>query len=301
MRKILYLLFIIVLAATACSKHSAADSNDTIYAVSIEPQRWLLEQLVDSGAEIVTMLTPGSNPETYEPSLSRRALADNAVMYFATGALPFEDALEASSSIPFVNTSEGIVPIYGTHDHAHSHHEHGKDHTHGDGHGDAHSHEGAPDPHFWTSLSGAAAMARNMAASLTLLNPEDAPIYAKRLKALLTRLDSLNVGIAAELVDAPSKTFAVWHPSLSYFARDYGLEQLAVGQESKEMSARQTREIIDRAKTDSVRVFFFQKEFDARQAEAINKEIGSRLVTIDPLDYHLDRQLQTVADAIAHP
>ncbi len=293
MRKFPYLIFVIVLAATACSKHAAVDGNNPIYAVSIEPQRWLLEQLVDSGAEIVTMLTPGSNPETYEPSLSRRALADNAVAYFATGALPFEDALEASSSVPFINTSEGIVPIYGTHDHAHAHHEHGEAHEH--------SGEGAPDPHFWTSLSGAAAMARNMSAALTRLNPDRAEAYADRLSALLARLDSLNVDIATELVDAPSKTFAVWHPSLSYFARDYGLEQLAVGQESKEMSARQAREIIDRAKADSVRVFFFQKEFDARQAEAINKEIGSRLVTIDPLDYHLDRQLQTVADAIAHP
>ncbi len=293
MRKFPYLIFVIVLAATACSKHPSADGNNPIYAVSIEPQRWLLEQLVDSGAEIVTMLTPGSNPETYEPSLSRRALADNAVAYFATGALPFEDALEASSSVPFINTSEGIVPIYGTHDHAHAHHEHGEAHEH--------SGEGAPDPHFWTSLSGAAAMARNISAALTRLNPDRAEAYADRLSALLARLDSLNVDIATELVDAPSKTFAVWHPSLSYFARDYGLEQLAVGQESKEMSARQAREIIDRAKADSVRVFFFQKEFDARQAEAINKEIGSRLVTIDPLDYHLDRQLQTVADAIAHP
>ena len=67
------------------------------------------------------------------------------------------------------------------------------------------------------------------------------------------------------------------------------------------MSARQARNIIDRAKADSVYVFFFQKEFDARQAEAINSEIGSRLVTIDPLDYNLDKQLQIVSDAIAHP
>lgn len=144
-------------------------------------------------------------------------------------------------------------------------------------------------------------MARNMAAELSRLNPEGSEVYAGRLASLLASLDSLNVAIAAELTEAPSRTFAVWHPSLSYFARDYGLEQLAVGQESKEMSARQARSVIDRARADSVRVFFFQKEFDARQAEAINEEIGSRLVTIDPLDYNLVHQLQTVADAIAHP
>ncbi len=144
-------------------------------------------------------------------------------------------------------------------------------------------------------------MARNMTAALAQISPDSAGIYSARLSSLLERLDSLNVTLAAELAAAPSRTFAVWHPSLSYFARDYGLEQLAVGQESKEMSARQARNIIDRAKADSVYVFFFQKEFDARQAEAINSEIGSRLVTIDPLDYNLDKQLQIVSDAIAHP
>lgn len=294
MRKFSIIIFVIILVVTACTRRSSSVGGDkTVYAVSIEPQRWLLEQLVDSGAEIVTMLTPGSNPETYEPSLSRRALADNAVAYFATGALPFEEALEESSSVRFVNTSEGIEPIYGTHDHAHGH-------NHGENH-ECHEHEGGPDPHFWTSLSGAAAMARNMAAELSRLNPEGSEVYAGRLASLLASLDSLNVAIAAELTEAPSRTFAVWHPSLSYFARDYGLEQLAVGQESKEMSARQARSVIDRARADSVRVFFFQKEFDARQAEAINEEIGSRLVTIDPLDYNLVHQLQTVADAIAHP
>ena len=293
MHKFPLLILIIALVGTACSKRPAANGNKTVYAVSIEPQRWLLEQLVDPEAEIVTMLTPGSNPETFELPLSRRALADNAAAFFATGALPFEEALSKSSSAMFVNTSEGIVPIYGTHDHAHGH-----------DHGECpqeHGHAGAPDPHFWTSLSGAATMAGNMTAALAQISPDSAGIYSARLSSLLERLDSLNVTLAAELAAAPSRTFAVWHPSLSYFARDYGLEQLAVGQESKEMSARQARNIIDRAKADSVYVFFFQKEFDARQAEAINSEIGSRLVTIDPLDYNLDKQLQIVSDAIAHP
>ena len=60
---------------------------------------------------------------------------------------------------------------------------------------------------------------------------------------------------------------SVWHPSLSYFARDYGLEQISLGTEGKEMSAKSLTEAIDKARDKGVGVFFFQKEYDSRQAE----------------------------------
>lgn len=276
----------ILLSTAACTHRQA--SVDVVYAVSIEPQRWLLEQLADSTATIVTMLPSGANPETFDPTMNLRAKAEEASAYFATGALPFETSFKEVSHTPFFDTSAGIERIYGTHDH-----------LHGEGNGH-HDHDEA-DPHFWTSVSGARQMAANMAEALKEMDPDNSHKYDARLLALNGRLDSLDSSIRSRLSQPASRTFAVWHPSLSYFARDYGLHQLSVGQESKEMSARQMKEAIDEAKADSVRVFFFQSQYDAQRAQTISDAIGARMVTINPLAYDWDRQINLITDELSRP
>lgn len=287
MRKSLTICLLTTLLLSCSPKSN--DSGGNIYTVSIEPQRWLLEQLVEPNADIITMLRSGSDPETYEPSMSQRAGIDRAKVYFTTGALTFEQTIAESSNIRIINTSVGVEPIYGTHSHSHSdHHDSGE-----------HSHE--IDPHVWTSISGARCMARNMVEALSNITPDSAEVYAARMAKLESKLDSLDNYIRTKLAPLTQRAFAIWHPSLSYFARDYGLHQIAVGLEGKEMSARQVRHIIDHAKADSVHVFFFQRENDPRQAETVNEAIGSRLVLIDPLDYQWEQQLTLIADELARP
>lgn len=253
------------------------------YAVSIEPQRWLLEQLVDSGTNISVVMERGADPETFEPTMAQRRSADDAAAYFITGTLPFEKTITEGTSTRIVDTSEGIEPVYGTH-------------SHGD-----HDHHGIADPHMWTSVSGARVMAANMTETLCAIDTAHADEYRARLSTLDGRLDSIDAAIRARLSEAPHSTFAIWHPSLSYYARDYGLRQLALGSEGKEMSARQLREAIDTARADSVGVFFIQKEYDVRQAQPLNDGIGARLVVIDPLDYNWDNQMTLIADELAKP
>ncbi|MDE6854026.1 MAG: zinc ABC transporter substrate-binding protein, partial [Muribaculaceae bacterium] len=174
-------------------------------------------------------------------------------------------------------------------------------HNHDHGDADRSLGRGLPDPHYWTSVSGMRTMARNMARALSVQNPDSAKIYTDRLAAVTARLDSIDSEISNRVAKSTTHSFAIWHPSLSYFANDYGLEQVPVGMDNKEMSARQLREVIDHARGDSIRVFFFQKEYDRRQAETINEAIGSRIVTVDPLDYDWDDQMIQIADELARP
>ena len=269
----------------ACSSEKATDDN--VYVVSIEPQRWILEQLVDTGTVIETMLQRGADPETFEPTINQRRRLAGSRIYFATGALPFEETIQEAAECVYINTSEGISPIYGTHSHSHNHVGH---HHHGNE---------MPDPHVWTSVSGARQIARNMAKALMEETPDDTAKINERLARFESRLNTIDSMAAAKLVGAKSKAFAIWHPSLSYLARDYGLHQISVGMESKEMSARQVREVIDHALADSVRVFFMQKEYDTRQAATINEALGSRLVTIDPLSYDWERQITLIIDELS--
>ena len=282
MNKILAVLVLALYVCGCTRKEAAADRP--LLMVSIEPQKWILEQLVGDDYAIGTMLDRGANPETFDPSMEKRLQADKATAYFSTGAFPFEESL--AKSLPdrtrIVNTSDGIEPIYGTHSHTHNHtsgHSHGHDCDH---HGEA------ADPHMWTSLKNARIIARNMAEALADLDPAEAATVNRRLATLEQRLDSIDKATADRLEGA-SRSFAIWHPSLSYYARDYGLNQIAVGQESKEMPAGQVRQVIDNARNANVKVFFFQKEYDNRQAESINSAIGSRMIKIELITNEIAR------------
>lgn len=281
-KKIVCYVAVAVILAACSSKNQSYTDDKTILAVSIEPQRAILEKLVDSTFSVVTLLTQGSNPESFDPSSSERMKIEHADIYFSTGVLPFEKTLERTCDTEkLTETSTGIEFIYDTHAHSH----HGEEHE--------------ADPHYWSSVAGLKCIAANMTDRLASKYPTKARYFNKKLEALYNHLDSVDTRLRTIITDTPSKAFAVWHPSLSYFARDYGLKQIAVGQEGKEKSAKGLREAIDKASAHGVKVFFFQKEYDSRQAEAINDGIGSRIVTIDPLSYNWETELTTIANELA--
>lgn len=288
-----YIHIIIYTAITACAlcscqKHTDSQIRKPKIAVSIEPQRNIAEAITGDDFEIVTVLDRGANPETFEPSMSKRVAIEDCAAYLSIGAFTFEDMLirSSNSNIVTFNTSDGITPVFGTHEHACD-----KQHIH--------NAEGDADPHVWTSVQNARIIAANIANAASKINPDHSVIYKSNLDSLCSLIDSLDRQIAVRLASAPSKSFVIWHPSLSYMSRDYGLRQIAIGQESKEISPRQLRHIIDEATGDSVRVFFYQKEFDSRQAETISQRMGTRLVAIDPLAYDWMSQLKLIADELS--
>lgn len=290
MRLLRYILIVlVVLLATTlvwlAGGCSVGTSHQTIVTVSIEPQRFLLEQIVGDKMQVRSLLTEGANPETYDPTMTHMFNIGNSMGYLKIGNIGFEAAIadkisEANPELPVYNTSEGITLIYGTH-------------SHGD-----HAHESV-DPHIWTSVKNARIIAANMLAAMKEIDPRNAAYYQKNFDSLSHRLDSLDE-VVTELV-APCRgiAFMVWHPSLSYFARDYDLRQIVIGNaDHKETSVAQLRESIDNARAQGAQIFFFQKDFDSRQVAAINSELLADEVDINPLSYNWDEEILHIAHAI---
>lgn len=289
----LYILILLLPALLWSCGNSRHDNAKPVLAVSLAPESRLLEALAGDSYQIVTVLENGANPELFETPMGRRVAVDRSRVYFKNGGLPFEDAILATlpDSVRVVDISEGITPIYGTHGHHHGHEaEEHEGHKHHDGEGF--------DPHIWTSVKNARVMASNMARALIALDPSQADAVNSRLAALDARLDSADRAIAARLDSAGADKFLVWHPSLSYFARDYGLTQIAVGQESKEVPVGRLKEIIDTAAADSIATFFFQKEYDSRQAETVSRELGISYETIDLLSRDWLEELNKITDVL---
>ena len=309
MNKFLYTLLPAVCAGallSSCGSTEKAAPDSTTLMVSIEPLRYMAEQIVPEGIQVVSMMDRGANPETFDPTMARRLDADQSIAFVSTGCFPFEQSIRASlrDGVECIEVGEGMDFIYGTHEHVYV----DEEHAHGrqaEGEGDEeHEHDAdilpvvEADPHIWTSPRNMKLIAGNLADALVEMYPLYKSNIRKNQKKFSARMDSIDAAVSGKLAGAPH-AFAVWHPSLSYFARDYGMEQIAVGAESKEVSPRRLKEIIDQAREDSVHVFFFQREYDSRQARSINEAIGSRLVTIDPLSYEWEEQLRLITDELA--
>lgn len=272
------LAIFLVIIITSCGQQRDVNSGKTVITVSILPQKYFIEELVGQKANVNVMVPPGASPATYEPSVSQLSLLDRSALYMQIGHLGFElgwmDKIRSvNPDMEVINLSDGIELIYGD---AH-------DHNHGHDDGNNHSHEGA-DPHIWMSARNAGIMAKNMAEALTGVFPEDEEQITVRLSALLTSLDTLDKEIRDILAGSEGKSFMIYHPALSYFARDYGLEQLSLEIEGKTPSPSHMKKLTDLGREHQVSSILIQKEFDVKNAQVLASELDARIITINPLD-----------------
>ncbi len=277
-------LFSALLTVVSCSTRTV---QKPVITVSIQPQKYLLEQIVGDKIDVRCLLANGGNPENYEPSLTHLMNLEGSEAYFQIGNIGFESAIidrirNNNPDLKIFNTSDSIMLIIGTH---------GECTAHG------HSHE--VDPHTWSSVRNGKIIAANMYKAMINMDPANEKTYTKNYSRLVAHLDSLDSRIDSMLSGRQGSAFMVWHPSLSYFARDYGLEQISIGVEGKEASVQRIQSKIDDAKRHNAKIFFAQKDFDSRQASVISREIGAKIIDINPLNYQWEDELYGVAVALA--
>lgn len=261
-----------------------------ILAVSIQPQRYFLEKIVGDKFDVLCLLTQGSNPESYEPSMNHLINLERSKAFFRVGNIGFELAIlnKIKSNNPdlvIIDTSVGIDLLKGTHCGVHTH-----ENLHG------HSHE--IDPHVWTSVPNAKIIVQNMYKALLEIDSRNEKYYTKNYNALLAELSELETELSQKMDSLKGCAFAVWHPSLSYFARDYGLTQIAMENEGKEVAASALKREIDMARGHNVKVLFYQKEFDSRQIQTINEQLGTEMVEINPMGYEWSLEMRKIGNAL---
>lgn len=286
MKKILtfiscFLLAVGFLNFSSCSTPTIKKNTLT---VSIPPQKYLLKKIVGNKFEVYSLLPPGMNTEHYDPTINQLSSLQKSKAFFRIGNIGYETASiqkisENFPDVEIINTAKGISYIYGTHNHHHGRHHHDVD------------------PHIWSSVKNAKIIAKNMYDAIIVLDPSNKKLYTQNFENLNNELDALNDSIAKQLESHKGETFIVWHPSLSYFARDYGLKQLSIEYEGKEISAKQLQTKIDAAKATNPKIFFFQKEYDSRQSEVISNEIGTKLIPVNLLSEDWKKEMLFITNA----
>lgn len=140
------------------------------------------------------------------------------------------------------------------------------------------------DPHVWLDPANAEAMVATIRDGLKKLDPANAAGYDQRAAAYAGRLRQLDGEIRRRLDDLPRKDFVSFHSAWLYYARAYGLRQVAVIQEfpGKDPSPKYLAGIVDLVRELGVTAVIAEPQFSSRPAAAIAAETDARVYTADP-------------------
>lgn len=272
-----FLMIAVLLLCISCQPQT---SDRPTITVTIEPLRYIAEQIAGDKFQVVTLVPNGSSPETYEPTAQQLVDLTRSELYIQVGELGFERTwtkrLRANAQhLIVVDSSEGIQPV------------------------DCNDHS-CSDPHTWTSPTNVLQIARNVYQAMVMIDKKDSIYFRSNLDSLCSKVIKIDAQIENMLENIPNRSFLIYHPALTYFAHDYQLRQLALENEGKEPSAASLKQLVAQAQQDSVHLMFVQKEFANRNVETVCKATGAKQVEINPLSYDWCGEMLKIAKAICN-
>lgn len=259
------------------------DPNKPTVTVTIEPFRYFVEQIAGNDVNVNVMVPAGSSPETYEPTPQQMVDLSQSGFYFKVGQIGFEKTWmkklqQNAPDMKVIDTSAGIRMLK--------------------------TQSGNIDPHTWMSIKSADIITSNIAKALMEKYPKKAEEYKKRLRDFRkNKLDKLQNEIdkyQSSIKGEKQKSFVIYHPTLTYFAKENGLKQYAIEEEEgREPSITQLKELIQRAKSEDINLIFVQKEFSNRNIQVFIDATHSKAVEINPLSYDWEGQMLMITKEIA--
>ena len=245
--------------------------------VSILPEKYFVTQIAGDNAEVIVMVGAGSSPATYEPTPRQLAVLEQAKLYFLIG-VPFERKWkrlfsEINSTMQVISLADGInlrrfdsVEVLPG----------ARSVQDGDNPEEW-------DPHFWLDPSLAKIASRRIKDALINIDPLRSHIYQSNFNKLMANLDQLDMDIRNKFLSIKNHYFMVMHPSWGYFADAYGLIQIPIETQGKHPGAKKMANLIKLAKQRNIKVIFTQPQFNTRNVLTFSKNIGAKLVPVDPL------------------
>lgn len=280
----------IILAAAAlivaCGEHSG--EQKPAVSVTIAPLGWVVAGLVDTMATLNVVVPAGASPESYEPTARQSELLARSTVVFSIGLIDFERQIEnrlkeVASTADYVRLADSLTLRAGECSHEGNHDEH--DH-------------GAADPHVWLSPRMMHKMTNLVAEKLIEHGVDSRQNIERRRDSLLHIIELIDSTITKNLSNQAGVTFAIVHPSLGYYATDYGLEQLSIESDGKEPSGQRIKALVDTIRAKKVEVILHSGQDPATAARVIAVETGIAVEEFDPMGEKWDDNIMKISKKI---
>ncbi|HEY8499574.1 MAG TPA: zinc ABC transporter substrate-binding protein [Clostridia bacterium] len=259
------IIIIQLMLIVSCTSGADNKGDKLTVAVSIVPQETFVKEVAGENVDIVTAIPPGRSPETYAPSPKELEKLSRSYIYFSIGVPAEADILE---KLKDTNTDIKIVDL------ADKLKEHYPEVEIAPGH---------RDPHIWLSPKRAAVMADIISQELSGADKENSGKYLENAQSYIKKLIELDKELSELFSNFKNRTFIIYHPSLGYFADDYGLNMVAIEEEGKDAAPVNLQKVIDIAREQNIKTVFYQAEIDRKQSRVLADEIGGKTVQINPL------------------
>jgi len=260
----------LALTLTAASCGSEKEETGKIgVVVSILPLAEFVEHVGGERVDVSVMVSSEYSPHTPKLTPSQLSAVSKADVFVKVGSgVEFEltqmdTLIEQNRAMLVVDCSKGVT-IMGN------------------------------DPHIWLTPLNAKIMVENICSGLIEVDPENESYYIQNRDEYLRQLDELDEEIRKSFDGVENRAFMVFHPAWGYFARAYGLEQIAIEIEGKEPSVKDIANVIDEALEYDIKVVFASPQFNQQSARTIADEIGGKVESIDPLAKDYVTNMRTV-------
>lgn len=266
---------------------STLEDNRSHYVlVSVSPHKFFVDRIAGSTVKVGLLVPAGASAHTYEPTPKQMLTASSADLWFRTGESFEEKALQALQShrptLKAIDLRRGLNLISN------------------DGYSSCHCcHANAYDLHFWLSARLAKIQASTIAQALIAMYPENSDLYTANLTKFHEELDRLDHEIEEILVPLKNRYIFVSHPAYAYFCRDYHLSQLSIECEGKDPTPQQLTKTLNKARELEIKSIYIQLQYNNKGAKLIAKEIGARVITLDPYSENYIFSMLEIAHAFA--
>jgi len=141
-------------------------------------------------------------------------------------------------------------------------------------------------PHIWLSPKNAMVQVRNIRDALMKADPLNSETYKENASAYIKRLEALDHDIKDAVVLLKSRKFVSQHAAFLYFARDYGLVQTAVIQETPEVepSPGHIIDVMNIIKAEDIKFLFSGQGGSHKVMTSIASDLGLNIYPLDTLE-----------------
>lgn len=268
MKKIYTMILCITLLSIlgGCSTNKGDEDNSKLKIyTSFYTMYDFTSKIAGDKAEVINLVTDGTEPHDWEPSTTDMVALEKADMLVYNGAGMEHWVSQVSDSLQndiiLVEASKGVEIISG-------------------------EEEEHSDPHVWLDVKNAKLEMETIKNALVQADQANAAYYEENYKKYATQLDTLEEELVNRLGALKDKNIIVSHEAFSYLCKAYGLTQTSIGdlEADAEPDANRIAEIVEFAKENNVTTIFFEELVSPKVATVIANEIGADTAVLNPIE-----------------
>ncbi|MEZ4103850.1 MAG: metal ABC transporter substrate-binding protein [Candidatus Paceibacterota bacterium] len=241
----------------------SSEQNDKLVALStFTILADMVGEVGGDKVESISVVEPGMNIHSYEPTPSDLVRASRADILFENGMNLelWTDKLKSNlPDVPTVIVSEGVEPL-----------------SISEG-----AYEGKPNPHAWMSPKQGLKYIENIRKALVEFSPENETYFNANAEAYTLKLKALDKTLSDSLSVLPenNRYLVTCEGAFTYLTNDYNLHEMYIWPINSDTagSPQQVATIIDKVKTNNVPAVFCESTVEPKIQEEVVAATGARM------------------------